>query len=411
MSRVLVIGGGAAGLMAAGMAARYGADVTLLERNARPARKVMITGKGRCNVTNACDVQETVSNIPSNGRFLFSALSAFSQEDMRELLRELGVETKVERGKRVFPISDKASDVVDALVKFAHREGVRTVQERATSLLMDNGCCVGVKTESGAVYEADAVAICTGGMSYPKTGSDGDGYVLARQAGHTVTPLRPSLVPLCIREYDCSQMQGLSLKNVTLTVTDTDKRKVIFEELGEMMFTHFGITGPLVLSASAHMREMHSGRYTVTIDLKPGLDETRLSERLLRELAEHRNAAASTMLATLLPRLMIPTVASRSGLALSTPCHSITKEQRTRLVHVLKHLTYTVEAFRPIDEAIVTSGGVSVKEIDAKTMASKLCDGLYFAGEVMDVDAYTGGFNLQIAFSTGVAAGSAMAMR
>ncbi len=409
MTRVLVIGGGAAGLLAAGTAAEYGADVTILERNPRLARKVMITGKGRCNVTNASDLQGLIAHIPRNGRFLYSALSSFGPEDICSLLETQGVPTKVERGHRVFPVSDKAVDVVDALVAFAKQNGVKVKQAQVQSLCLEDGRCTGVVDSQGVPYEADAVIVCTGGLSYPRTGSTGDGYRLATQAGHTVTPLRPSLVPLCTREYDVSQMQGLSLKNCTLRVYDRQKSKPVFEELGEMMFTHFGVTGPLVLSASAHMGDMETGRYTLSIDLKPALSEQQLSDRLIRELETYKKSNISTMLTTLLPRSMVPVVAARCGLTLSSACHTVTKEQRLRMVDKLKHFTLTVEAFRPIDEAVVTSGGVEVKEIDAKTMSSKLVQGLYFAGEVLDVDAYTGGFNLQIAFSTGAAAGRAAA--
>lgn len=409
MSRVLIVGGGAAGLLAAGTAAQNGAEVTVIEHQSRPARKVMITGKGRCNVTNDADLQQLIQNVPRNGRFLYSAFSSFTPQDICDLLAEHGVPTKVERGNRVFPVSDKAVDVVDALVAFAKSAGARFVQARVTDLIIDDGVCKGVVCEDGRTLESDAVCVCTGGASYPRTGSTGDGYRLASQAGHTVVPIRPSLVPLCVREYDCSQMQGLSLKNCTLSVVDTESGKTIFKELGEMMFTHFGVTGPLVLSASAHMTQMIPARYQLLLDLKPALTKEQLSDRLMRELDAHKNASANTMLATLLPRSMIPVMAARCGLSLHQPCHAVTKECRLRLLEQLKCFTMTVDGFRPIDEAIVTSGGVHVKEIDAKTMASKLVSGLYFAGEVLDVDAYTGGFNLQIAFSTGAAAGRAMA--
>ncbi len=409
MSRVIVVGGGAAGLLAAGTAAQYGAQVVLVERNPRLARKLMITGKGRCNVTNASDLQELIAHVPRNGRFLYSAFSAFGPDDIRDLLHQQGVETKVERGNRVFPVSDKAVDVVDALVSFVRSMGVEILQERVCSLITENGQCRGVECENGLVVKGDAVIVCTGGLSYPRTGSTGDGYHLAKQVEHTVVTLLPSLVPLCTREYDASQMQGLSLKNCTLRVTDTRTGKTIFDELGEMMFTHFGVTGPLVLSASAHMRDMEPARYELSIDLKPALSEQQLSDRILRELGAHKNAAVSTMLATLVPRSMIAVLAARSGLQTSAACHTVTKEQRLRLVDRLKRFTLTVDSFRPIDEAVVTAGGVDVKEINAKTMESKLCQGLYFAGEVLDVDAYTGGYNLQIAFSTGAAAGRAAA--
>lgn len=305
MTRALIIGAGAAGLLAAGFAAEGGAQVTVLERNARPARKVMITGKGRCNVTNACSLQELIAQVPGNGRFLYSAFSAFSPDDTRRLLEEQGVTTKVERGNRVFPLSDKAVDVVDALVRFAEKRGVRLEQDR----------CVGVCCEDGSIYEADAVAVCTGGLSYPRTGSTGDGFSLARQAGHTVTPLRPSLVPLRVREHGyCMQMQGLSLKNCMLRAVDTASGKTVFEEQGEMLFTHFGVSGPLILSASAHMRSMEPGRYRLSLDLKPALSEKQLDHRLLREIDSHKAAAVTTMLGTLLPRSMVPVMAQRCAL-------------------------------------------------------------------------------------------------
>jgi len=411
MKRILVVGGGAAGLMAAGTAARSGAQVTLLERNPRMARKVMITGKGRCNVTNETDLQGMIAHIPTNGRFLYSALSGFDPSDIRALLEEQGVPTKVERGNRVFPVSDKAVDVVDALVRFAKQAGVVFRQARVSSLIIENDRCVGVKDEDGHEYTADCVAVCTGGASYPQTGSTGDGYTLAGQAGHRIIPVQPSLVPLCIKEYDCVSMQGLSLRNVTLRAIDTQTQKTVFEEMGELMFTHFGVTGPLVLSASAHMRPMSPQRYRLVIDLKPALSEEQLDDRLVRELTAHQNAAVHTMLATLVPRSMIPVVAARCGFSSGKPCHSVTKEQRLALRRVLKEFTATVTDFRPISEAIVTSGGVDVKEVSAKTMESRLIGGLYFAGEVLDVDAYTGGFNLQIAFSTGASAGRAMALK
>ncbi len=409
MTRVLVVGGGAAGLMAAGTAALYGADVTVLERNTRMARKVMITGKGRCNVTNHTDLQGLIANVPTNGRFLYSAFSSFDPDDVCALLEQYGVQTKVERGNRVFPVSDKAVDVVDALVAFARANGVKFVQAHITKLIINDGVCVGVEDDRGQQWFGDRVLIGTGGASYPQTGSTGDGYTLAKQAGHHVTPIVPSLVPLCTKEYDSTAMQGLSLRNVTLSAVDTLNDKVVYREMGEMMFTHFGVTGPLVLSASAHLRPMQPDRYRLDIDLKPALSIEQLDDRLVREIAAHQNATFATMLLTLVPRSMAPVIAGRVGLAMNKPCHSITKEQRARLNRVLKTFSVTVTDFRPITEAIVTSGGIDVKEISSKTMESKIISHLYFAGEILDVDAYTGGFNLQIAFSTGAAAGRAMA--
>lgn len=403
--KVLVIGGGAAGLLAAGFAAEGGHHVTIVERNARFARKVMITGKGRCNLTNDCTVDECVANTPRNGRFLYSALSAFPPSAIMELVESCGVPLKTERGNRVFPVSDKAVDVVDALVRFADKGNPLRVEGRVTDLLLHEGVCFGVRLEDGRELNADAVIVCTGGASYPQTGSTGDGYRLAEQAGHTVVPCRPSLVPLICREADCAAMQGLSLKNTALTVEDTVRHKTLYRDFGEMLFTHFGVSGPMILSASAHMTEMKEGRYRLHIDLKPALSAEQLDARLVRELTAEKNRALGNMLPALLPRSMVVPACERAGLDPARKCHTISREERRVLATVLKDWTVTVSAFRPIAEAIVTSGGVSVKEIDAKTMASKLVKGLYFAGEVLDVDAYTGGFNLQIAFATGAAAG------
>lgn len=403
--KVLVIGGGAAGLMAAGFAAQSGHTVTLVERNPRPARKVMITGKGRCNLTNACTVEECVANTLRNGKFLYSAFAAFPPQEVMALVESMGVPLKIERGNRVFPVSDKAVDVVDALNAFADKGKPLRIQGRATSLLLAEGVCFGARLEDGRELHADAVIVCTGGVSYPQTGSTGDGYRLAMQAGHTVVPPRPSLSALCCAETDCGDMQGLALKNAGLTVEDTVKGKILYRDFGEMLFTHFGISGPTVLSASAHMTDMTAGRYRLHIDLKPALSAEQLDARLVRELAAEQNRALGNMLPSLLPRSMVVPAASRVGLDPARKCHTISREERHRLCTVLKDWTVTVTDFRPVSEAIVTAGGVSVKEVNAKTMASKLVKGLYFAGEVLDVDAYTGGFNLQIAFATGAAAG------
>lgn len=402
---VLVIGGGAAGLLAAGSAARRGFAVTVVERNPRMARKVMITGKGRCNVTNNCGVQEFIAHVPSNGRFLYSALSAFGPQDTMHLLEELGVPLKTERGNRVFPCSDKAVDIVDALVKYARTGGVRFLPGRVMALRLEDGVCTGVQLEDGRVLPAYAAVVCTGGLSYPLTGSTGDGYALARQAGHTVTPLRPSLVPLESPDGFCAEMQGLSLRNVAARVIDTESGRTVHEDFGEMLFTHFGVSGPLVLSASAHMRQMEPGRYRLVLDLKPALTPEQLDARLLRELGESPNSQAGSILGALLPRKMIPVAARLAGIPTEQRAHDITRGQRAALAGLLKAFPIAVSGFRPVEEAIVTSGGVAVREIDAKTMQSKKVSGLYFAGEVLDVDAYTGGFNLQIAFSTGMAAG------
>lgn len=408
---IIVVGAGAAGLMAAGTAASAGAKVLLLERNEKPARKVMITGKGRCNVTNACDsLDELIGNVPVNGRFLYGAFSRFMPRDTVDFFENRGVTLKKERGNRVFPVSDKAVDIVDSLTGFALNSGVRFQKDRVTGLLTENGAVAGVTAEDGTEYRVGRVIIATGGASYPQTGSAGDGYALAQSVGHTVVPIKPSLVPLECHEGFCSELQGLSLRNVTVTAVDTKNNKEIYKELGEMLFTHFGVSGPLVLSASSHMREMSKGRYKLIIDLKPGLTEEQLDARVLRDFNENVNRNFINALNGLLPKKLVPVIVRLSGVPMSTKVNQVTKEQRRRLVTLLKSFTVTVTDYRPVEEAIITSGGVKVSELDPKTMESKLVKGLYFAGEVIDVDAYTGGFNLQIAFSTGrLAAQSAAA--
>ncbi len=404
---IVVVGAGAAGLMAAGSAALAGARVTLVERNERPARKVMITGKGRCNVTNACDsLDELVANVPVNGRFLYGAFSAFMPRDTVEFFEGRGVPLKKERGNRVFPVSDKAVDIVDCLHAFAVDSGARLVNGRVTSLIIENGRAAGVVTESGDKIEADSVIVATGGASYPLTGSTGDGYALAESAGHTIVPLKPSLVPLECHEGFCTDLQGLSLRNVSLKVIDTKKgNKEIYRDFGEMLFTHFGVSGPMILSASSHMREMERGRYKLIIDLKPALTAEQLDKRVLNDFSESINRNFINSLNSLLPKKLVPVIVKLCRIPLSTKVNQITKEQRAVLVDLLKNFTVTVNDFRPIEEAIITSGGVKTAEINPKTMESKKLPGLYFAGEIIDVDAYTGGFNLQIAFSTGRLAG------
>lgn len=404
---VLVVGGGAAGCIAAGAAGRQGHRVTVVERNARPGRKVMITGKGRCNVTNNCTVSEFIAHVPENGRFLYSVLTAFTPQDTMALFEEGGIPLKTERGDRVFPVSDKAVDIVDGLAAYAKQGGAVFTQGRVTSLLLENGVCTGVECEDGQRLYADRVIVTTGGCSYPGTGSTGDGYTLAAQAGHTVIPPRPSLVALESPDPCCLEMQGLSLKNCALQVRDNDKKKIIYTDLGEMLFTHFGVSGPMVLSASAHMRHMAPGRYTLFIDWKPGLTPEQLDARILRDFGERSNVDLSNALGKLLPRLLIPVMLRRVQINPHKKCNAVTREERQRLAAGIKSMPVEISGFRPLAEAIVTSGGVSVKEIQSRTMESKLVKGLYFAGEVLDVDAYTGGFNLQIAFSTGMAAGSA----
>lgn len=404
--KVIIIGAGAAGTLAAGSAAENGADVLLLERNEKIARKVLITGKGRCNVTNnVSDVQSFIQNIPGNGRFLYSAFSTFDNHDVMNFFEDYGVPLKVERGDRVFPVSDKAMDIVDALNRYITQSGVQRKTERVTELIVENGAVCGVKTEQGNTYNADSVIIATGGLSYPRTGSSGDGYELAKSVGHTVTELRPSLSALVCREGMCSECMGLSLKNVAIKVFDTKKKKEIYDDFGEMLFTHFGVSGPMILSASAHMRDMEKERYEIYIDLKPALSHEKLDARILRDFGDNSNKSISNILALLLPKSLITPILRSAQIKPSEKANQITKEMRKNLVDAVKSVKLTVMDFNDISEAIVTSGGVKISEINPKNMESKICSGLYFAGEVIDCDGYTGGFNLQIAFSTGHLAG------
>ncbi len=407
--KVIVIGAGASGLMAAGTAAENGHNVVLVERNDKVARKVMITGKGRCNVTNNCTlINDLIANVPTNGRFLYGAFSKFMPIDTMEFFEDMGVNLKVERGNRVFPESDKAVEIVDSLNAFSRDAGVKRIKGRATSLIAENGEIKGVKLEEGQELYADAVIVATGGASYPLTGSTGDGYTLAKQVGHTVTELKPSLVPLKCHEGFCMDLQGLSLRNVEISVLNTENYKEVYKDFGEMLFTHFGVSGPLILSASSHMKDIKPRKYEIHIDLKPALSYEQLDKRIQRDFLENSNKNFINALDALLPKKLVPVIVKLSGIKPAVKVNQITKQQRSELTNLLKDLKVTVVGFRPIEEAIVTSGGVSVKEIDPKTMESKLCKGLYFAGEVIDVDAYTGGFNLQIAFSTGRLAGSSI---
>ena len=391
-------------MMSAGTAAEAGARVMLLEGQKRLGRKLRITGKGRCNVTNACAVRDFLANVPRNPKFLYSAVTAFPPERTMAFFEDLGVPLKTERGNRVFPVSDNANDVADALEAWLRRLGVRIVNGRAAALLLENGAVSGVKTEAGAL-SARSVIVCCGGMSYPLTGSDGNGYALAASAGHTVISPKPSLVPLVSPDAFCAEMAGFAPRNVTLTVYENGKR--VYQELGEMLFSHFGVTGPLVLSASAHMRRLGEAEYRLSIDFKPALDEQKLHERVLRDFEKYKNRDFQNALSELAPKSLIPVLVRRSGIPGDTKVHSVTKPQRRALVELLKDFTVRVSGTRPIDEAIVTSGGVDIKQIDPRTMGSKLVKGLYFAGELLDVDAYTGGFNLQIAWATGRCAGLA----
>lgn len=401
-SPVVVIGGGAAGMMAALSARRAGASVVLIEPNEKLGRKLYITGKGRCNLTNNTTPEGVLQNVPRNGRFLYSAVTRFPPAAVMEYFEHLGVPLKTERGGRVFPCSDRAADVIDALFFALKKAGVTLLRDRATALELQDGKVTGVVLE-GQTLSAGAVVLATGGLSYPATGSTGDGYRLAQQAGHTIVEPRPSLVPLEEAGEICAQMQGLSLKNVTFTLKN-QKKKVVFQEQGEMLFTHFGLSGPLVLSASAHAN-WAKDTYTGIIDLKPALDEEKLEARILRDVAQAPNKAFHNFLEGLLPRLMVPVAGQRAQIPSDMPVNTLTKAQRRRLVETMKHFTVSIAGPRPIKEAIITAGGVKTGEVDPGTMMSKKTPGLFLAGELLDVDAYTGGFNLQIAWCTGRAAG------
>ena len=410
-NRVVVIGAGPAGMMAAGAAAAKGCAVTLLEKNQKVGRKLMITGKGRCNVTNALSsLNELLDNVPGNARFLYGAFSRFMPADTIDFFENLGVPLKIERGNRVFPVSDNASDIVDAMARYLKKTGVTCVfGAEVQSIATENGAVTGVTTADGTFYAADAVIVATGGVSYPLTGSTGDGYRFAADAGHAVVPPHPSLVPLELTETLWRKAQGLSLKNIAITVTDANTRREVYSDFGELLFTHFGVSGPVILSASAHVRDMNEKKYILSIDLKPALDEKKLDARLLREFAAAPNKTLPNLLRALLPASLVPVIVTLSGVDPAVQVNKITREQRLDLGYLLKHLESPISGTRPVEEGVVTAGGVSVREVDPKTMQSKLVRGLYFAGEVLDVDAYTGGFNLQIAFATGRAAGLAAA--
>ena len=423
MAKVVIIGGGAAGLMAAGAAVRQGHRVTVLEHTEKPGQKILVTGKGRCNVTNDCTAEEFLHHVRTNPRFLYSSLGAFPPAKTMELFESLGVELKVERGRRVFPVSDKAEEIRQALLRYAAEAEI--VEDGAQTLLLEPMApaeepeapgpsenprhpkkkkpgpaarCVGVRGTSGREYRADAVLVATGGLSYPTTGSTGDGYKLARQAGHTLVDPVPSLVSLVSRDPDCKKMMGLALKNVTLTLYED--KKAIFAEQGEMLFTHFGISGPLTLSASSHLGDIKKHTYHAEIDLKPALSEEQLYDRITRDFALLANHAAQGALVKLLPSSMQPVMVERWGIDPATRANQITREQKRELVRLMKHWAVSIDARGDLAHAVITAGGVSVREVDPKTMESKKAKGLYFAGEVLDVDAYTGGYNLQIAFCT-----------
>lgn len=399
----IVIGGGPAGMLAAIIAAQQGSKVLLLERNDRLGKKLLITGKGRCNVTNACSAQEVLQNIPRNGRFLYSAMENYPPANIMDFLESHGCKLKVERGNRVFPVTDKASSVLECLRNVMHCSGVEIMTVRAQEILTDENGVTGVRAGK-QVIPAKWVILATGGVSYPTTGSTGDGYDMARRLGHTIIEPEGSLVPLECLGDDCPDMQGLSLRNVGVKLLN-GKNKVLYKDFGELLFTHFGISGPTVLSASAHLR---GDNCRFVIDLKPALDEGKLNERILRDLEMYKNRSMENALTDLLPRSMIPVILRRLKIPADLQANSLTKQQRRALLELLKNFTLEISGKRPVAEAIITSGGVKTAEIDPKTMESKKVSGLYFAGEIIDCDAYTGGFNLQIAWATAYAAAKAV---
>lgn len=405
-NKVGIIGAGAAGLFAAGIAASLGNNITVFEKNKRAGRKLLITGKGRCNITNDCTLDELMANIPGNGRFLYSAFNKYNNRSIMDFFEALNVPVKTERGNRVFPVSDRSHDVVDSLVNYARSQGAHFLFEASVKeVICEDNKIKGILLQNNDYHELDSVILATGGISYSMTGSTGDGHKIAAKLGHTVTDLKPSLVPLEIVESWVSQLQGLTLKNVGLTVFDDKDNKVYYEQ-GEMLFTHFGVSGPLILSASRHIMECGYSGAKLFIDLKPALDEETLDQRLQRDFSKYSRKQFGNSLSDLLPKSLIPVFIELSGISSEKPVHQITKAERKELVKLLKGIKLTVSKPRPLEEAIVTAGGISIKEINPSTMESKLIKGLFFAGELIDVDAYTGGFNLTIAFSTGYIAGS-----
>lgn len=403
--KVIVIGGGPAGIMAAGIAAQRGNEVVLLEKNERLGKKLLISGKGRCNITNDTDIEGLIENTPGNGNFMYSAFYTFSNQDLISFFNELGVNTKVERGGRVFPTSDSSKDVMHALQTFLNKNNVKVMTESEVKrILADNGKVTGIERLNGTIMEADAVILAVGGKSYPGTGSTGEGYEMARRLGHTVTTLKPSLVPLITKEEWIKDLQGLSLKNISVTFKNCSGKE-IYSDFGEMIFTHFGVSGPVILSASRHLLAYDFKDIKLSIDLKPGLSEEKLDERVQRDFDKYSRKQFKNSLDDLLPQKLIPVMIRLSKIDPDKQVHQITKEERKRLVMLLKGLESSVVGARPIKEAIVTAGGIKTSEINPSTMESKKVSGLFFAGEIIDVDAYTGGFNLTIAFSTGYLAG------
>ena len=415
--KVVVIGGGPAGMMAAITASQKGDKVILIEKMKSLGRKLLITGKGRCNITSSLPIDEFIKNTPGNGKFLYSSYQIYTNKDIIKFLKEEGLEVKEERGNRIFPITDHSKDVLECFIKKLKKNNVEIhYNEKVEEILYKEKegekIVKGIKTNK-EVIEADKVILATGGKSYPLTGSTGDGYDLAKKLGHTIKDIKPSLVPLEIYEKDiCKELQGLSLKNVSIKLLDSEKNKNIYEDFGEMLFTHFGVSGPIILSSSAHLvrykniEEKYKNRsIKLVIDFKPALLEQKLEARILRDFDELKNKQYKNSLDKLLPQKLIPVIVRQSKIDATKKVNEITKEERRNLVHLLKNFTLEIKAFRPIEEAIITSGGINIKEIDPKTMESKIVKNLYFAGEIIDVDSYTGGFNLQIAYSTGYVAG------
>lgn len=412
--KVIVIGGGPAGIIAAITSAQNGNDVVLIEKNNSLGKKLLITGKGRCNITSSIDIDEYIKNIPGNGKFLYSAFKNYTNKDIIHLIESNGVKVKEERGNRIFPVTDNAQDVLNCLVKELkkYKNIEIKLNSRVEKILVENDEVMGIKVESGEKIVASKVILATGGKSYPGTGSTGDGYKMARLLGHSIERIRGSLVPLTGDKILCQSMQGLSLRNVKIQIKDTEKNKKIYEDFGEMLFTHFGVSGPIILSGSAHLlrykevdKLLNSNKIKLFIDLKPALSEEELDKRIIRDFEEVINREFKNSLDKLLPKKMINTVIEISGIDENKKVNTITKEERKKLVHIIKNFEINIDGFRPVEEAIVTAGGIKIKEINPKTMESKIVKGLYFAGEIIDVDAYTGGFNLQIAYSTGYTAG------
>lgn len=413
MARVIVIGGGPAGMMSAITAAENGNEVLIIEKMPSFGKKLLITGKGRCNITSSLYMSDFIKNTPGNGKFLYSAFQNYTNKDIIEFLKRQGLEVKEERGNRIFPVTDKSIDVLNCFTKRIDELKIQyKLNTRVEKILTQNDEILGVRTDR-EIIKADKVILATGGKSYPLTGSTGDGYVIAKALGHTIIPIKPSLVPLEVYEKEeCKMLQGLSLRNVGIKITDKDRNKLIYEDFGEMIFTHFGISGPIILSGSAHLAKYKDIDYllknkyiSMSIDLKPALTEEQLDDRILRDFKEFKNKQFKHSLDKLLPQKMIPLIIKLSKIDENKRVNEITKIERKMLVQLLKNFVITIKAFRPVEEAIITCGGISTKEINPKTMESKLIKGLYFAGEVIDVDAYTGGFNLQIAYSTGYTAG------